>query len=84
MTDDQEKTGEQAPELLNKWEEIRTLIESMDLDVRKNAVRANASAGLRSRRGFRLLKKFAHELLMASVNADKRRSEARKVERDGE
>lgn len=64
--------------LLNKWEEIKTLVESMDLDVRKNAVKGNQSAGLRSRRGLRLLKKMTHEFLMQSVNADKKRAEERK------
>ena len=72
----------ESRELLDKWEEIRTLLETMDIDVRKNAIKANASAGLRSRRGLRLLKKYAHELLMASVAADKRRSEVRKAEKD--
>lgn len=68
--------------LLDQWEEIRTLIETMDIDVRKNAIKGNASAGLRSRRGLRLLKKYTHDLLMASVNEDKRRSEIRKAEKD--
>ena len=60
-----------AQELLNKWEEIRVLIESMDTDVRKNATRGNASAGVRARRGLRLVKKLAHEMLMKSVKEDR-------------
>ena len=76
MIDEHETTV--SKQLLDKWEEIKTLIESMDLDVRKNAVKGNHSAGLRSRRGLRLLKKMAHELLMDSVNADKKRSDERK------
>lgn len=60
-----------AQELMNKWEEIRVLIESMDIDVRKNATKGNASAGVRARRGLRLLKKLAHELLMQSVKEDR-------------
>lgn len=80
MADNQENT--EGRDLLDRWEEIRTLVESMDLDLRKNAIKGNQSAGLRSRRGLRLLKKLSHELLMASVSEDKRRSEARKVERN--
>lgn len=69
-------------QLLDKWEEIKTLVETMDLDVRKNVVKGNQSAGIRSRRGLRYLKKMAHELLMSSVDADKERLEARKGQRD--
>lgn len=61
-------------ELLDHWDEICTLVQSMDIDVRKNAVKGNSSAGLRSRRGLRLLKKLAHDLLMESVAIDKQRS----------
>jgi hypothetical protein len=57
--------------LLEKWEEIRMLVESMDLDLRKSAIKGNSQAGLRIRRGLRLLKKYTHSLLMASVEADK-------------
>ena len=80
MTDAHDNT--EGRELLDKWEEIRTLIETMDIDVRKNAIKGNASAGLRSRRGLRLLKKYAHDLLMTSVTEDKRRGEQRKVDKD--
>ena len=80
MTDKQEQA--EGKVLLDKWEEIRTLIESMDLDVRKNSIKGNQSAGLRSRRCLRLLKKLSHELLMTSVSEDKRRSEERKEQRD--
>jgi hypothetical protein len=62
---------ESTHELLNKWEEIRVLIESMDIDVRKNATKGNAAAGIRARRGLRLLKKTAHDLLMMSMKEDR-------------
>lgn len=67
-------------DILEKWDEIKTLIESMDLDVKKNLVKSNQSAGLRSRRGFRLLKKMTHELLMQSVAYDKQLSTTKKEE----
>jgi hypothetical protein len=69
-------------QLLEKWDELRVLVESMDLDIRKNAVKNNQSAGLRARRGLRLLKKLAHEILMSSVDEDKRRSKERRESRD--
>lgn len=80
MSEDVFETDSKA--LLNLWEEIRTLSESMDLDIRKHAVKGNHSAGLRSRRGLRLLKKLTHELLMASVDQDKKLREAKQIQDD--
>ncbi len=76
MTD----TATESKDLLGRWDEIRTLVESMDLDVRKNAAKSNQSAGLRARRALRLLKKLAHELLMASVAQGKQPSAEKKDE----
>jgi len=58
--------------ILNKWQEIRVLVESIDLDVGKNAG-GNASAGVRARKGLRLLKKEAADLVKMTVDADKER-----------
>ncbi len=58
--------------IMNKWEELKTLVESIDLDVNKNAG-GNASAGVRARKGLRLLKKEAAELVKMTVEADKER-----------
>ena len=58
--------------ILSKWEEIKTLVESIDLDVNKNAG-GNSSAGVRARKGLRLLKKEAAELVKITVDADKQR-----------
>jgi len=58
--------------ILNKWEELKTLVESIDLDVNKNAG-GNASAGVRARKGLRLLKKEAADLVKMTVEADKER-----------
>ena len=67
--------------IINKWEELKTLVESIDLDVNKNAG-GNASAGVRARKGLRLLKKEAAELVKMTVDADKERkaSKERKME----
>ena len=53
------------------WSEIRTLVESLDLDIVKNAS-GNASAGVRARRGLRLLKSQAAELVKATIAEEKR------------
>lgn len=51
--------------LIDKWEELRTLFESVELDVKKNA-RGNKSAGVRARRGLRMIKQAANELVKLS------------------
>lgn len=58
--------------IIDKWTEIRVLIESIDLDVHKNAG-GNSSAGVRARKGLRLLKKEAADLVKMTVEADKAR-----------
>ena len=62
--------------IIAKWEEMKVLMESIDTDVSKNAT-GNASAGVRARKGLRLLKKEAAELVKLTVEADK----ARKAEK---
>jgi hypothetical protein len=54
----------------DQWSEIKVLVESLELDVHKNAS-GNASAGVRARRGLRLLKSKASEMIRTSVAADK-------------
>ena len=54
----------------DQWNEIKVLVESLDLDVAKNAA-GNASAGVRARRGLRLLKTKTAELVKATIEADK-------------
>ena len=58
--------------VLDKWTELKTLIESIDLDVHKNA-KGNASAGVRARKGLRLVKATAAELVKLTVDRDKER-----------
>lgn len=59
-------------DITNKWQEIKTLVESIDLDVHKNAA-GNVSAGVRARKGLRLLKNQAAELVKMTVENDKSR-----------
>ena len=62
-------------DIIEKWTEIKTIIESIDLDVNKNAG-GNASAGVRARNRRRVLKKEAAELVKMTVAADKARKQS--------
>ena len=57
------------------WNKVKTIVESMDLDIQKNAG-GNASAGVRARRGLRLLKKEAAALIKSMVDMEKNRKVA--------
>lgn len=58
--------------ILELWAEIKTLVESLDLDVMKNAS-GNASAGVRARRGLRLLKSKSADLVKTTIEEEKSR-----------
>ena len=58
--------------ILDQWNEIKTLIETLDLDVVKNA-NGNASAGVRARRGLRLLKAKSADLVKSTIAEEKSR-----------
>ena len=56
--------------VLAKWCEIKVLVESLELDVHKNA-NGNASAGVRARRGLRLLKTEVAGLIKQTIQEEK-------------
>lgn len=60
--------------VLDQWNEIKVLIESLDLDVHKNAG-GNASAGVRARKGLRALKNAAASLVKATIKEEKDRKD---------
>ena len=60
-----------SSKLTNDWNELKVLIESLDLDIYKNA-NGNKSAGVRARKGLRLLKQKSAELVKASLEVDKK------------
>ena len=60
--------------ILDKWNELKVIIESIELDVQKNA-RGNNSAGIRARKGLRLLKTEASELVKLTIQNEKARKE---------
>jgi hypothetical protein len=63
-----------SEELTAKWTELKTLVESLELDVLKQA-NGNASAGVRARRGLRLLKNEVADLVRVSLATEKARKE---------
>ena len=58
--------------IIEQWNEIKVLIESLDLDIAKNAS-GNSSAGVRARRGLRLLKSKSSDLVKATIDEDKKK-----------
>tara|TARA_R110000851_G_scaffold308903_3_gene468076 strand:+ start:2300 stop:2497 length:198 start_codon:yes stop_codon:yes gene_type:complete len=62
--------------ILDQWNEIKVLIESLDLDVVKNA-NGNSSAGVRARRGLRLLKTKSADLVKSTIESDKTKKETK-------
>jgi hypothetical protein len=54
-----------------KWQELKILIETLEVDIVKNA-NGNASAGVRARRGLRALKGEASSLVKLSLEVDKK------------
>jgi len=61
-------------DVLAKWNELKTIVESVDLDVHKNAS-GNASAGVRARKGLRALKSAAAELVKLTISSEKTEGE---------
>jgi hypothetical protein len=51
---------------LEDWNEFKVLVESLDLDVHKS-LSGNKSAGVRARKGLRLTKKRAADLVRLSL-----------------
>jgi len=59
-----------ANNMLDQWTELKVLVESLELDMHKNAS-GNKSAGVRARKGLRLLKKKSSDLVKTSLSTDK-------------
>ena len=56
--------------LINSFEELKVLIESLQTDIVKNS-QGNKSAGVRARKGLRCVKKMASDIVKASLETDK-------------
>ena len=61
-------------DILEKWNELKVIMESIELDVQKNA-RGNNSAGIRARKGLRLLKQEASSLVKMPIESEKARKQ---------
>lgn len=61
--------------ITDTWQRIKTIIDSMDIDMQKSK-NGNASAGVRVRRGLRLMKKEASALVKTMVEEAKQRKAA--------
>ena len=57
-------------DVMAKWNDLKSLVESLELDVMKNA-KGVAAAGVRARKGLRTLKARASELVKLTVERDK-------------
>jgi len=55
--------------VLNKWTELKMLVETMEDDVQKNAT-GNKAAGTRARKGLRTLKTTAAELVRLTLGKE--------------
>jgi hypothetical protein len=55
-------------EILDQWTELKTLVESLEVDVLKNA-NGNKSAGVRVRKGLRLIKNRSSTLVKSSLQS---------------
>ena len=56
--------------LIDVFEELKKLVESIQVDIVKNAS-GNKSAGVRARKGLREVKKVASEIVKKSLTSDK-------------
>lgn len=57
--------------IVEQWERLKVLVASIEDDVLKNA-KGNSSAGVRARKGLRVLKKEAHDLVQLTVSEAKK------------
>lgn len=56
--------------VIAKWNELKAVMETLELDVVKNA-KGVAAAGVRARKGLRSLKTIASALVKTTVDLDK-------------
>lgn len=57
-------------DILDKWNEIKIVVDSLELDLHKNA-RGVAAAGVRARKGLRDLKSKVANLVKMTIDAEK-------------
>ena len=60
--------------VLEKWNELKSLVETLEHDVTKNA-KGTAAAGVRARKGLRQLQAKSKELVKLTIELDKKPKE---------
>jgi hypothetical protein len=65
--------------VLDIWSEFKMLVETLEVDVHKNADKGNSSAGVRVRKAVRQLRTLGAELIKATQAGDNARKEERKT-----
>ena len=68
--------------VLDKWSELKTLVEALEQDVEKNS-KGNAAAGVRARKGLRQLQAKSKELVKLTVELDKASKEKGEYRKGG-
>lgn len=63
-------------QVISQWAGIKALIDTLELDIVKNA-KGTAAAGVRARKGLRELKTRAAELVKTTVDLDKAKRAAK-------
>ena len=58
-------------QVLEKWNELKSLVESLEHDIAKNA-KGTAAAGVRARKGLRSLQAKSKELVKLTIELDKK------------
>lgn len=66
--------------VLSKWNELKAVVEALELDLQKNA-RGVAAAGVRVRKGLRDLKARAADLVKTTVALDKAKKATKAAEK---
>jgi peptidoglycan hydrolase CwlO-like protein len=61
-------------QVLEKWNELKALVEALEHDVAKNA-RGVSAAGVRARKGLRQLQTKSKELVKLTIDLDKKEKE---------
>lgn len=67
--------------VLDLWTQAKVLVDSLEKDMEKHTVKNNVSAGVRVRKGLRLLKQQLSELVRESLVKDEGVRAERKVKR---
>jgi hypothetical protein len=62
------------PNILAKWNEIKSMVGEIEIDVLKNS-KGNAAAGVRVRKGLRHIKSLSGELVKLSLDLVKSKTD---------